>query len=171
MCELKKEDFKQFKYGNREYITWYEDECMRICFSDIPDVRELKINKFLMSDKEIKNIKKKPYKLYNEVFVLLEDKECAITYTFEIPKNYRWDGASIPSAFWFLVGAKGDVRFLIASLVHDVLCENHSYVENDRYFADKVFERCCYVGGTCAFIRWAMFHSVDNYQKFCKWSA
>ena len=53
--------------------------------------------------------------------------------------------------------------------VEDKLCENHHYVNNDRYFADKVFERLLEVGDVGCFRRWLMFHSVDNFQKFCRW--
>ena len=92
-----------------------------------------------------------------------------MTYSFTIPKGYCWDGATIPRIFWRLIGSKTDPAFLIASMIHDVLCENHNYVNNDRYFADKVFERLLYVADVPAFNRWIMFHSVDNFQKFCKW--
>lgn len=170
MCELKREDFKTFvDASGKEYIIWYEDDALKIAFSDIPDARELKPNKTVMTKKQIEGIKKKPFKLYNTICVWLEDKSDDSVYIFYINEGYRWDGASIPSWIWFMIGSKEDVRFLIASMVHDVLCENHIYVDYDRYFADKVFERCCYVGGTCSFIRWLMFHSVDNYQKFCGW--
>ena len=60
MCELKKEDFKTFlDANNNEYIIWYEDDDYRIAFSDIPDTRELKINKIIMTKEQIEDIKKK----------------------------------------------------------------------------------------------------------------
>ncbi len=37
-------------------------------------------------------------------------------------------------------GSKENIEFKIAALVHDILCENHNYVENDIYFANKVFQ-------------------------------
>jgi hypothetical protein len=54
-------------------------------------------------------------------------------------------------------------------MVHDVLCENHNYVDNDRYFSTMVFERLLYAEGVGGFKRWLMKHSVDNFQKFCDW--
>ena len=69
----------------------------------------------------------------------------------------------------YRIGSKEDVRFKVASLIHDIFCENKHYVDYDRYFADKVFERLLSVADTCAFNRWLIFHSVDNYQKFCGW--
>lgn len=169
MCEIDKEKLKTVTIIGTVYYIWYEDSEYLIAFSDIPDVRELQINKFIMDKKEIEDIKKKPYKLYNDITVYLEEKTKNNQYLFDIKKGYRYDGASIPKAFWRLIGSKGDVRFLIGALIHDYMCENHNVVEYNRYFADKIFERCCYVGGTCAFIRWLMFHCVDNYQKFCGW--
>ena len=170
MCELRKEDFKTFcDAAGAEYLIWYEDNDLKIAFSDIPDTRELKPNKTVMTKEQIEDIKKKPFKLYNTICVWLEDKKDNSVYIFYINEGYRWDGASIPSFAWIIVGSKEDVRFQVASMLHDMLCENHELVAYDRYFADKIFERCCYVGGTCAFVRWLMFHSVDNYQKCCGW--
>lgn len=170
MCELNKDSFDRFiDANNNEYIIWYEDENYKIAFSDIPDTRILKPNKTIMTKKQIEDIKKKPFKLYNTICVWVENKREKSVYIFYAYEGYRWDGASIPPFAWLIVGSKEDVRFQVASMIHDILCENHEYVANDRYFADKIFERCCYVGGTCAFVRWLMFHSVDNYQKFCGW--
>ncbi len=162
-------NLKNFKYGEKTYFIWFEDMELKIALSQIPDIKEFLINKTLMTKQEIKEIKRKPFVLNNEVEVFLEDKIKNEIYTFKIEKGYKYDGASIPKIFASIIGSKGDVRFKTASLIHDVLCENHSYVSNDRYFATKVFERCCYVGGTCGIVRFLMFHSVDNYQKFCKW--
>ena len=150
-------------------VLWYEDDKYKIEFDEMPDVEVRHINRMYMSKEEIKEIKKKPFILNNNVVATLEDKIKDVTYIFPMPENYCYDGASIPRFFWRLVGSKGDVRFLIAALIHDTLCENKDYVNNDRYFADKIFERCLYVSDTWAFTRWLMFHSVDNWQKFCGW--
>ena len=87
------------------------------------------------------------------------------TYNFVVPADYTWDGASIPKFCWRLIGPKTDPRFLIASMIHDTLCENHAYVNNDRYLSTIVLEKLCQTGGTNALSRWAIKHSVDNYQK------
>lgn len=150
-------------------VEWYEDDKYKISFDVMPDVEVRYINRMYMSKEEIKEIKKKPFILNNSVGVCLVDKKKGKTYSFTIPEGYCYDGASIPRFFWRFIGSKGDVKFLVGALIHDTLCENHSYVDNDRYFADKVFERCLYVSDTGAFKRWLMFHSVDNFQKFCGW--
>jgi len=160
---------EKFQYNNLDYILWFDDEEVRIGFSQIPLISNLLINKKIMSKEEIKEIKKKPFILNNDIKVFLEDKIQDEIYIFEINKGYRYDGASIPKFAWFLVGSKEDVRFKVASLLHDVLCENHGFVENDRYFSTKIFDKCAKVGGCCAFVRFLIFHSVDNFQKFQKW--
>lgn len=151
-------------------IEWYKDDKIGIFFDINPDVSIRYILPWDRDDKEYrKDVLKKPFINLKSLDVFLYDYKNKITYDFVIPENYTWDGASIPRLFWRLIGAKTDNRFLIPSLIHDVLCENKDYVDNDRYFADKVFERLLYVSGVPAFNRWLMFHSVDNYQKFCKW--
>lgn len=154
----------------KTYIEWYRDDKYGIYFSTIPDIDNKVINKKLMTKEEIKAAKKKPLYLKNTVDVVLFDYVKNKKYEFTIKKDYDYDGATIPKFFIRLIGSKEDIRFKIASLIHDVLCENHHYVDNDRYFADKIFERCLYVSDTCAFIRWLMFHSMDNFQKFCGWN-
>ena len=150
-------------------ISWYEGDYIGIQFSESPCVC-MRIITPSMTQEEKEDITRKPFLCKRELKVRLIDYDNLKTYDFKIAKGYKYDGASIPRAFWRLIGAKTDPRFLIPSLIHDVLCENHSFVNNDRYFADKVFERLLYVSGVPAFSRWLMFHSVDNFQKFKKWN-
>lgn len=150
-------------------IKWYGDEEIGIFFDILPKVG---VRYFLptMTKTERESVERYPFINKKELKVALLDSKKSKKYTFTIQKGYCWDGASIPRIFWRLIGSKTDNKFLIPSLIHDVLCENHSYVNNDRYFADKVFERLLRVSEVSAFNRWLMFHSVDNYQKFCGWS-
>ena len=159
----------KFEYKLRAYYTWYEDKEYKIGFSDIPIIYSYPINNKVMDDEDIEIVEDKPLILCNHIEVYLEDKKKNRIYVFMIPSGYRYDGASIPRLFWRLIGSKEDVRFQIPALIHDVLCENKNYVDNDRYFADKIFERNLFVAGVSPFNRWLMFHSVDNWQKFCGW--
>ena len=169
MCIECFEKLPHFYYKGKEYIEWQDDEYCRVGFSEIPEIGNKEINTKVMSKAEVKSAKKKPLYLKNTVDVCLIDKKKNKTYTYTIYIGYDYDGASIPRFAWRLIGGKESIEFKVAALVHDVLCENHHYVENDRYFADKVFERLLEVGDVCAFKRWVMFHSVDNVQKFCGW--
>ncbi len=156
-------------YRGVEYIIWADDDFCTVAFSQIPHIGNKLANKKAMSQNEIKAAKKKPLILENEISVLLENKTNHLIYTFTINKFYDYDGASIHRAFWRLIGSKENIEFKVAALVHDVLCENHRFVDGDRYFADKVFDSLLFVSDVGPIRRWLMFHSVDNFQKFCGW--
>lgn len=143
---------------------WYRDNELSIMF-DIRPCVHIRYALPSMTTKEKESIRRYPFINCHDLKIELYDYVNVKRYNFMIPKNYCWDGASIPRVFWRLIGAKTDAAFLIPSLIHDVLCENHNYVNNDRYFADKVFERLLYVSGVSNFNRWLMFNSVEIYQK------
>ena len=145
-------------------ICWYEDDDIGIYFSETPNVAIRYVTP-KHSEIEIKDINKKPFINLSGLTVTLKDYIESITYDFIIDEGYKWDGATVPRVFWRLIGAKTDPRFLIPSLIHDVLCENHDYVDNDRYFSTCVFERLLFVSKVNPVNRWMIKHSVDNYQK------
>ena len=149
-------------------ITWYSNEEIGILFDKVPNVTIRYVTPFT-TEEEKKEINKKPFINLSELKVVLQDKILYENHEFIIPKDYTWDGASIPRVFWRLIGSKTDQRFLIPSMIHDVLCENHDYVNNDRYFSTCVFERLLYVSKVNPLARWTIKHSVDNFQKFCDW--
>ena len=150
-------------------MLWYKDNELEIDFSCMPAVFP-RYPYFGMTEDELKSVEKYPFINKKDLRVQFSDFKNNKVYQFYIPCGYCWDGASIPRIFWRLIGAPSDTKFLVPSLIHDVLCENHHYVDNDRYFANKVFERLLYVSGVSAFSRWIMFHSVDTFQKYaCRW--
>lgn len=149
-------------------VTWYKDEELKIIFDKVPDL-DIRFATPWMKEEEIKDINKKPFICEEELKVILIDEIEQEHYKFLIPAGYTWDGATIPRAFWRLIGPKTDQRFLVPSLIHDVLCENKDYIDSDRYFSTCVFERLLYVSNVNAFSRWMIKHSVDNFQKFCGW--
>jgi hypothetical protein len=150
-------------------IEWYSDDDVKIEFDIVPDVT-IRYATPRSTKEETKQINKKPFINKKNLNVRLTDKIEGIVYEFEVPEDYTWDGASVPRFFWRIIGAKTDPRFLIPSMIHDVLCENHDYVDNDRYFATIVFERLLYVSKVNPLARWTVKHSVDNFQKFCRWN-
>jgi hypothetical protein len=160
-----------FCYMGKEYIDWQNNEICRVGFSEVPKIGNKEINKAVMSKEEIKRAKEKPLFLVNTLEVCLVDKTKNKFYVFTIPAGFDYDGASINRILWRIIGSKENIEFKVASLVHDVLCLNHDYVDNDRYFSTIVFERLLEVGDVGAFRRWVMKHSVDNFQKFCGWRA
>ena len=148
---------------------WTENDKVIVYFSDTPYV-SIRYCVPSMTDTEIKAIKKYPFINKRTITVRLVDKIKDRTYEFDIHKNYCYDGASIPWLFRRIIGAPTDNSFLIAALVHDVMCENHHYVMNDRHFSSEVFNALLESSKVGKFKRYLMFHSVDTFQKwFCGW--
>ena len=150
-------------------MLWYKDDEIEIDFNIIP-VTTMLFPLPDMTKKEKEEVKKRPFLNKKRLSVAIVDKrETEKEYRFMIEQNYRWDGASIPRIFWHLIGSKTEPEFQIASLLHDKLCENHNFINNDRYLSTLVLIGCMKCADVCAFKRWLIKHSVDNYQKFCGW--
>ena len=151
-----------------KYIKWFEDDELSIEFSEVPHV----CIRYILptaTDREKQSIKKYPFINKRVLGVRLYDKEKEEIYTFSIPRGYCFDGASIPRFFWRIIGSNTDNKFLIASMVHDVLCENKHFINNDREFSSKVFNALLEVSEVHPLRRFAMKHSVDFWQRFCGW--
>ena len=148
---------------------WYVNKKVGIFFDDIPSVS---IRYYIpsMTKEEKKSIEKYPFICKKELKVRLEDYKKHKKYEFRIPKGYCYDGASIPRLFWRIIGSNTDNRFLIPALVHDVLCENHNYINNDRAFSSEVFNALLECSGVKNLQRFFMKNSVACFQTmFCKW--
>lgn len=168
-------------------LKWYEDKELKIFLSLHPKITERYICP-CCSKEEKKTILKKPYENFKDLKVEIEYEgknngradlcknggKCEIKYqtekySFTIPKGFCFDGASIPRIFWRLIGSNTDNTFLIAAMIHDFMCENHSVVDNNRYLSTLIFNALLEIGGVNPPKRWIMKHSVDNFQKFCRW--
>lgn len=149
-------------------IRWAYNNKVEVYFDDTPHV-SIRYVLPSMTDTEIKAIKKYPFINKKELTVRLVDKIKGRTYEFTIPKGYCFDGASVPWLFRRIIGAPTDNSFLIAALVHDVMCENHHYIMNDRHFSSEVFNALLESSKVSKLKRYLMFHSVDCFQKFCGW--
>lgn len=151
-----------------EFIKYFQNDELSISFTINPHV-DVRYPCPGDTEEQKKEKLKKPFINIEEVGVNIlykpKGKIDTYTYNFIIPKDYTWDGASIPRFCWRLIGPKTDPRFLIASMVHDILCENHCFICNNRYLSTIVLEKLCQTGGTNALSRWAIKHCVDNYQK------
>ncbi len=150
-------------------LEWYSNKKVGIYFDEIPSVG---VRYFLpsMTKDEQKAVERYPFVCRKNLKVLLKDYKRQKEYSFMVPKGYCYDGASIPRLFWRVIGSNTDNRFLIAALIHDVLCENHNYVENDRHFSTEVFNALLESSGVNKFKRYCMKHSVECFQRmFCHW--
>ena len=148
-------------------IKWTENKNVIVYFSDTPYV-SIRYCVPSMTDAEIKAVKKYPFINKKTITVRLVDKIKDRTYEFDIPKNYCYDGASVPWLFRRIIGAPTDNSFLISSLCHDILCENPQYIDYDRQFSTEVFNVLLESSKVCKIKRFLMKHSVNIYQSFFK---
>lgn len=149
-------------------LEWYSNKYTDIFFNNLPKI----IIRYILpsTSKELrKSIKKYPFMNKRKLQVILKDKKKLKDYQFQIPKYYCFDGASVPRFFWRVIGSNTDNKFLVAALIHDVLCENHHYVDNDRNFSSQVFNALLEASDVFPLKRYLMKHSVDFYQRFCNW--
>lgn len=151
-------------------ICWFLNEKAGIYFNDIPAVG---IRYYIpsMNNAEKKSVERYPFICKKELSVVLKDCKRNKSYNFKIPKGYCYDGASIPRFFWIIIGANSDNKFLIPALIHDVLCEHHEYINNDRSFSTEIFNVLLACSGVNKFKRFLMKNSVAFYQTlFCRWT-
>ena len=153
---------------NEEFCTIEGRKDLTIRFNfDCPE--EVLRDKSLvgLTNGELKEALNKPFVVESDLIVRIFYKN--EFYSFMIPKGYDWNGANVPAGCWLIIGQAKEPRFKLASCVHDFICEHKGVINYDRYLSTLVFETLCeYFGRFNSFKRWAMFHSVDNFQKFQK---
>jgi len=148
-------------------IMWYQDKELAIGFNHKPHTNMLEPLPG-MSAEEVKLIEKYPFINYSNLDVKLFNHKKNKSYSFTIPKKFRWDGATIAPVFWLLIGTKTDPRFKIPSMIHDFMCNNKDVVNFDRNFSSKVFRSLLIVSKVSKIKAQTMYIAVDNFQKFRK---
>ena len=125
-----------------------------------PDIR---VREVLPYDDEdtVKDKNRKPFQANKTALikVVYDDK----VYFISNETNYKYDGASIP----FKIG-KGNMKLLIPSMFHDIMCEDKILVDKNRKLSSMIFKELllqCKVNKLTAEI---MYLTVDNYQKLMK---
>ena len=150
-------------------IDWACDSNVLISFDREPIV-QVRVIKPNMSIREKKSIAKYPFTCKKPLKVMIYDNKKFKQYNFEIKEGYCWDGMTIPRFAWSLIGvSREDNRGLVAGLVHDVLCENHEYIDNDRQLSSNIFRALLIASGVSELKANIMYFAVDNFQKFCGW--
>ena len=147
-------------------FCWYINKKAGIYFDRLPSVA-VRYYVPSMSHEEKLSIEKYPFICKQELEVCLRDVRRNKYYRFKIPKGYCYDGASVPRFFWRVIGASTDNKFLVPALVHDVLCEHHEYVNNDRSFSTDVFNALLEGSGVKRLKRFFMKNSVACFQTIC----
>lgn len=121
-----------------------------------------------LQGEELKRALNKPFYVSDDLKIIVEYENKM--YQFTIEKGYDWNGANVPPFAWLMIGQQKEPRFKLASCVHDYLCEHKDVIDYNRYLSTLIFETLCeYFGRFNKVKRWAMFHTVDNFQKTCKW--
>jgi hypothetical protein len=89
-------------------------------------------------------------------------------FAYVDPRAERWDapagavvnGASIPRAFWSLIGGPFEGKFRDASVVHDVACEERGRAWHDVH---RMFYEACRCGGVAAATAKTMYYAVHHF--------
>jgi len=118
----------------------------------------------VLPDDDIETVKeknKKPFQATKTAIikVIYGDKK----YLISNNSGYQYDGASIP----FRIG-KSNMKLLIPSLYHDIICEDKSLVDFDRKLSSMIFKELllqCKVNKLTAEI---MYQAVECYQRFMR---
>lgn len=142
-------------------IEWYKDDALIIYFSNSP-CTAMRIIMPSMGEWEKKQIRKYPFlnKKTLNINIFVNGKE----FIINIPKNYTWDGATIPHFLWRLIGPPTSPEFLIPSMVHDKLCERHNLINNNRNLSSKIFKALLLSSGVNKFKAQTMYLAVELYQ-------
>jgi hypothetical protein len=80
--------------------------------------------------------------------------------SWDVPEGSKLDGASIPRAFWTLIGGPFEGRYRDASIVHDRYCDDHrrAWKATHRMFHSAM--RCSGVGALMAKL---MYYAVYRF--------
>ena len=108
------------------------------------------------NDKVKKNKKKFPY--INRKRVVFTVDYLGTIYPIKVAKGFRWNGTNC-------LGLQHNPKLLDASMVHDLLCNLHSLVDNDRQLSSMIFREIGIASGVNKAFMWTAYHAVDNFQK------
>lgn len=136
-------------------ITWCDKPELRIT-SDIAPITGVCTPLPSDSKKEKKWKKKFPY--INKRKVIFDVDCLGKLYKIPIKKNFRWNGTNC----LFL---QHYPKLLDASMIHDLLCNCHELVDNDRQLSSMIFREIGIASGVNKSFMWIAYHAVDNYQK------
>lgn len=117
--------------------------------------------------KEIDGILKKPFAVGHQVTVTIETPE--EEYKLFFSKDYTWDGASVPPVVRLLL-KKGDPRYLLASMLHDKVCECPWLIDYNLELSTNIFKYTAMSCKTNKLVANCMAFFIDKYQRrFTKW--
>lgn len=108
---------------------------------------------------------KKPFYLIKDISVIIETLE--ETIEFVIPKDYKWDGATIKLKLaQLIIGCPHTPEFVAPALIHDYLLENKKIINYNRKLSSKILEVVLENFGVDKLKAKNMASLVDIYQKY-----
>jgi hypothetical protein len=106
---------------------------------------------------EVRRYKKKfPYR--NVKDVTFDVYYLGTHYPIFIDDAFRWNGTNC-------LGLQHYPKLLDASMVHDLLCNNHDLVNQDRQLSSMIFREIGIASGVNKAFMYVAYHAVDNFQK------
>lgn len=136
-------------------IIWCDKADLKIT-SDIEPCTG--VCKPLPSDSDERWEYKKKFPYINKRRILFDVTYKGKQYCILIAKGFRWNGTNC----LFL---QHYPKLLNASMVHDLLCNEHSLVDNDRQLSSLIFREIGIASKVNKAFMYIAYHSVDNYQK------
>jgi hypothetical protein len=107
--------------------------------------------------KELKKYKRLfPYRNVKDVVFYVE--YLGTKYEIFIHEGFRWNGTNC-------LGLQHYPKLLDASMVHDLLCNNHDLVNQDRQLSSMIFREIGIASGVNKAFMYTAYHCVDNFQK------
>lgn len=82
-----------------------------------------------------------------------------------IPKFFEFDGATIPSPAWQIIGTPFDPQFMVASVAHDWLYYTHSFSDGaaDRAICDQFLHDLLLRSGVNKTRAWLIYEAVRDF--------
>jgi hypothetical protein len=105
-------------------------------------------------------IKPDPNKLQDAYEVVADVETSYGKAVVKVPKFFQFDGASIPSAAWQVIGTPFTPRFMTASVFHDWLYHTHQLVKDD---VDDLFYKLLLADKVNKAKAWIMREAVENF--------
>lgn len=136
-------------------IVWCDKPELRITSDVEPSTT---VRKPLPSDCEEVAKDKKKFPYINKKRVLFDIDYLGTKYCILVSKGFKWNGTNC-------VGLQHYPKLLDASMVHDLLCNKHGLIGNDRQLSSMIFREMGIASGMNKPFMYVAYHAVDNFQK------
>lgn len=136
-------------------IVWCQKDDITIISNTQPITQ---VRKPLPTDTKSVKKNKKKYPYLNKKDVMFLVIYLGKKHIIEIKKGYKWNGTNC-------LGLQHNPKLLNPSMVHDILCQRHDLVDNDRQLSSIIFRELGIASDVNKFFMYGAYHAVDNFQK------